>query len=391
MDAADRDLMVTVLPIDPKNLGSQKCHIGPKMMKDLSLNMGTWVCITWQGCEVLCQIWPRSDLCEEYVQCDTTVYRTINPEKSRVSPSMLSGTIHKSNMKKLKVTKLNCVSVSLVSQRSTDEAIHYALDDSCLSDYIHNILVNHALFQNSVVRLQDLDHCGAHRYTRITHIIIKHFDIAGQQNSGKKSSNVKKVGIVSMSTKVKIVGQMSNERFEGQSVQCSYGGLENPAKMLKEYISYPFVYQESFKRLGLECPKGVLLHGPTGVGKTLLVRAVCAECNAFIVQINGPEIIGPHPGESEENLRKIFQKANRLSEEGPTVLFIDELDALCPKRGHGSRGHENRIVAQLLTLMDGLETREKLIVIGATNRPNAIDVALRRPGRFDIEVSKQSL
>ncbi|KAI9013080.1 P-loop containing nucleoside triphosphate hydrolase protein [Gaertneriomyces semiglobifer] len=155
-----------------------------------------------------------------------------------------------------------------------------------------------------------------------------------------------------------------------------------------EIVTYPLRYPRLIAKLNVEPPKGILLHGAPGVGKTMLVRTVAQSCGAKVIIIHGPEIFSPLFGESEERLRSAFREAVSLasSQSTPCILFIDEIDALAPRRDV-SRPQENRIVAQLLTLMDGMESRGSLVVIGATNRPNAIDPALRRPGRFDREVT----
>ncbi|CAO3609344.1 unnamed protein product [Cunninghamella echinulata] len=165
-------------------------------------------------------------------------------------------------------------------------------------------------------------------------------------------------------------------------------GLEKAYDSLLEMVSYPFVYQNWIGHLGIECPKGILLYGPPGVGKTFLVSSIAKYCHAHLVVIQGPELYGPYVGESEEKLRNRFQYAQQLSldTQQPVILFIDEIDSLTPHREQ-SQSHENRMVAQLLTLMDGVKARGKLVVVGATNRPNAIDPALRRPGRFDREIN----
>jgi transitional endoplasmic reticulum ATPase len=148
-------------------------------------------------------------------------------------------------------------------------------------------------------------------------------------------------------------------------------------------IELPLKHPELFERLGIEPPKGILLHGPPGTGKTLLAKAVANESGARFFVINGPEIMSKFYGESEENLRKIFEQAEKNS---PSIIFIDEIDAIAPKREEVRGEVEKRVVSQLLTLLDGLKTRGKLIVIGATNIPNSVDPALRRPGRFDREI-----
>ena len=164
------------------------------------------------------------------------------------------------------------------------------------------------------------------------------------------------------------------------------GGLGNQVQRIREMIELPLKYPEIFERLGVQPPKGVFLYGPPGTGKTLIVRAVAHETDAYFISISGPEIMGKFYGESEGRIRKIFEEAQQHA---PAIVFIDEIDAIAPKREDmgGEKQVEKRVVAQLLSLMDGLESRGKVIVIGATNIPNAIDPALRRPGRFDREIS----
>jgi transitional endoplasmic reticulum ATPase len=161
------------------------------------------------------------------------------------------------------------------------------------------------------------------------------------------------------------------------------GGMGDTIDQLREMVELPLRYPELFQRLGVDPPKGVLLHGPPGTGKTRLARAVANESSAEFFLINGPEIMGSAYGESEKKLREVFEAAAKAA---PSIVFIDEIDSIAPKRGQVSGEAEKRLVAQLLTLMDGLEARANLVVIAATNRPEAIDEALRRPGRFDREI-----
>jgi len=161
------------------------------------------------------------------------------------------------------------------------------------------------------------------------------------------------------------------------------GGLRNEVQKVREMIELPLRHPEIFERIGIEAPKGVLLYGPPGTGKTLLAKAVASETNANFYSIGGPEIMSKFHGESEERLREVFREAEQNA---PSIIFIDEIDSIAPKREEVSGDVEKRVVSQLLTLMDGLKSRGKLVVIGATNRPNALDPALRRPGRFDREI-----
>ena len=161
------------------------------------------------------------------------------------------------------------------------------------------------------------------------------------------------------------------------------GGLRPVIQKVREMIELPLRHPELFERLGVEAPKGVLLHGPPGTGKTLLARAVASETSANFLSIGGPEIMSKYYGESEERLRDVFKEAQ---ENAPSIIFIDEIDSIAPKREEVTGEVEKRVTSQLLSLMDGLQARGKVVVIGATNRPNAIDPALRRPGRFDREI-----
>jgi transitional endoplasmic reticulum ATPase len=173
--------------------------------------------------------------------------------------------------------------------------------------------------------------------------------------------------------------------FEGVK-RFSYediGGLKDELQRLRETIELPLRHPELFQKLGIEPPKGVLLYGPPGTGKTLIAKAVASESGAHFISIAGPEVISKYYGESEQRLREVFEEAR---ENAPSIIFIDELDSIAPRREEVTGEVERRVVAQLLTMMDGLEERGQVVVIGATNRVDAIDAALRRPGRFDREI-----
>ena len=162
------------------------------------------------------------------------------------------------------------------------------------------------------------------------------------------------------------------------------GGLKPQLQRIREMIELPLRYPELFERLGIDAPKGVLLHGPPGCGKTLIARTIAHETEANFFSVSGPEVVHKFYGESEAHLRKIFEEAGR---KGPSIIFIDEIDSIAPRRENVVGDVEKRVVAQLLALMDGLNKRQNVIVIAATNIPNALDPALRRPGRFDREIA----
>lgn len=175
-------------------------------------------------------------------------------------------------------------------------------------------------------------------------------------------------------------GSLAAQRLSYEDI----GGLKSQLQRIREMIELPLRYPEVFERLGIDAPKGVLLYGPPGCGKTLIARAIAQETDANFFSVSGPEVIHKFYGESEAHLRKIFEEAAKKS---PSIIFLDEIDAIAPKREQVVGDVEKRVVAQLLALMDGLKRRSNLIVIAATNLPNAIDPALRRPGRFDREIA----
>ena len=197
------------------------------------------------------------------------------------------------------------------------------------------------------------------------------------------------VVIIDSATNIKMKSGAASDNNTQKTHTVSYediGGLGFQLQRIREMIELPLRFPQVFERLGIAPPKGVLMHGPPGTGKTLIARAVAHETEAYFTHISGPEIMGKLYGESEEKLRKIFEDAKKHA---PAIIFIDEIDAIAPKREDmgGEKQVERRVVAQLLALLDGLESRGELIVIGATNIPNTIDPALRRPGRFDREIS----
>ncbi len=208
----------------------------------------------------------------------------------------------------------------------------------------------------------------------------------GQMRFAIVSISPNQPGIITENTEVTLNPKAVDIIEDMNIPQITYediGGLTDEVKKVREMVELPLKHPEIFGRLGIEPPKGVLLFGPPGTGKTLLAKAVANESEAHFILLNGPEIMSKFYGESEKKVREIFEEAEKNS---PAIIFIDEIDAIAPKREDVQGEVERRVVSQLLTMMDGLNNRGKVVVIGATNRPNALDPALRRPGRFDREI-----
>ena len=251
----------------------------------------------------------------------------------------------------------NAVSVTIAP---TD--VRFREVDRELENFVRNRLINRPVVEGDMVRVP-------YAYRPLTFTIVR--------------TRPKGIVRITYNTRLKLLP----EPVEGIRVpRVTYediGDLKEAIRKIREMVELPLRHPELFQRLGIEPPKGVLLYGPPGCGKTLLARAVANESDAAFFAINGPEIMSKYYGESEARLREIFEKAEKSA---PAIIFIDELDAIAPKREEVTGEVERRVVAQLLALMDGLKGRGQVIVIGATNRINAIDPALRRPGRFDREI-----
>ena len=222
-----------------------------------------------------------------------------------------------------------------------------------------------------------------------TDIIVPNIALMGNRSTFTVVSTAPK-GAVIVNEKTRIVVKDTPKKQQTAKVQRGHqityddvGGLDEELRRIREMIELPLKHPELFERLGIGAPKGVLLYGPPGTGKTLMAEAVANESGAALFSVRGPEIIGQYYGQSEERLREIFKEA---AENAPSIVFLDEIDSIAPNRNDVYGEVERRVVAQLLTLMDGLDDRGNVIVIGATNREDSIDPALRRPGRFDREI-----
>ncbi|XP_073424577.1 ATPase family gene 2 protein homolog B isoform X2 [Dendrobates tinctorius] len=349
-----------LLPLNHEDHGTQRCRLGPKAMSDLGLKIGFPLLISLPSGSCLCTAWPRRDLSDGFLQADLMCSMSPPPVVEYRDPLSLN------HIKRLNSVKLKKVTVKTILKNVKEKL---SISGPGLLEIVKDVLRNVYVLPKYVVTVP-----GA---SPIVNVEILEMDPVTDG-----------AGLITAKTSVHVKETTTLEWYKkgpGNSSQYQVAGMDNVCKALKEILSLPFLYPKTITKLGISCPKGVLLVGPPGVGKTLLVKAVATQVGAHLISLSGPVIHGSRPGEAEENLRKIFENASNISHGGPCILFIDEIDSLCPKRGHSGNTPENRIVAQLLTLMDGIHSDNKMVIVAATNQPDVIDSALRRPGRFDRE------
>ncbi|XP_008274290.1 ATPase family gene 2 protein homolog B [Stegastes partitus] len=351
-----------LLSAAPSDRGSQRCRLGPGLMSALGLSLGSPLLVSVPGGSCLCTAWPRADLAEGFLQMDPKCCSLSLISQLPAHLNLEPGQLTPVSCPKLKGVRITVVVQSVEFKKHTPpRLVHELVKDMLRGVYVH---------QGFVINLEDFD-------TDIRYVVIE---------SINPDSDT--IGYITSKTGVEISGIQTVRHYRSQLQDqntVALGGLDEVSASLREMLQLPLLYPNTLSALGVSCPRGVLLVGPPGVGKTLLVRRVVGEVGASLVVVRGPEVVGSRPGESEEKLRMVFERARSAAEEGPCVLFLDELDSLCPRRT-GSSAPENRLVAQLLTLMDGMNQSDRFLIVGATNRPDSLDPALRRPGRFDREV-----
>ncbi|MEM0021109.1 MAG: CDC48 family AAA ATPase [Fervidicoccaceae archaeon] len=350
----EKEIKLTVGEARSRDVGRKRARISTKIMEKLGLNTGDFIELEGSKGNVLAQAWPAypEDEDKDIVRIDgflrkaigVSVGETVTVRKAEASPAT-------------KVTLAPVENIRL-----------FPIDLEYLASYLKEELEGKPLRRGETIQIP-LSPFGE----ELTMVVT----------STQPTANV----YVTPSTELILKEEPEKGIVEAGEVPRvtweDIGDLEEAKRKLREIVELPMRQPELFRHLGIEPPKGVLLYGPPGTGKTLLAKALANEIGAYFIAISGPEIMSKFYGESEQRLREIFQQAQ---ENAPSIIFIDEIDSIAPKREEVTGEVERRVVAQLLTLMDGLKERGRVVVIGATNRPNAVDPALRRPGRFDREI-----
>ncbi|XP_008060843.1 spermatogenesis-associated protein 5-like protein 1 isoform X2 [Carlito syrichta] len=351
--------LLKLLPSDSKDRGTQRCRLGPAALRALGAHLGSAVKISLpDGGSCLCTAWPRRDGADGFVQLDP---QCVTPEAT----VGFRGSLSLSRLLVVPCPPLRRLTVWPVLREPAGAP--GAPNPAAVLEAAQELLRNRPVSLGHVVTAPP----GAPGPVAALRIV-----------GGTPSPEV--AGLVTPRTRIGFSVEPPSEA-ESQS-EVLLGGLSEAADSLRELLRLPLRYPRALAALGLAVPRGVLLVGPPGVGKTQLVRTVAREAGAELLAVGGPALQGTRPGETEENVRRVFQRAQELASRGPSLLFLDELDALCPRRGSAHRAPESRTVAQMLTLLDGINGDREVVVVGATNRPDALDPALRRPGRFDREI-----
>jgi transitional endoplasmic reticulum ATPase len=340
------EIQLKIEEIPQQHVGKGRAIVDPKIIEETKWNTGQILELTYNK-KTHVKLWPGST--EDYgsgiIKIDGITRHNIG-----------GGIGDKVTVKTVEASEAQQIVLSPTEKLSIDEV------------QLHDVMIN--TYQNHVFSIHDS--------------IVLPTRMGGKIQFIVTSTKPAKPVIVTENTIFKL-GSMT-KAIDSSIPRITYdelGGLKNEVQKIREMVELPMRHPELFEKIGVEAPKGVLLYGPPGTGKTLLAKAVAGETNANFTSISGPEIMGKFYGESEERLREFFKEAE---ENAPSIIFIDEIDSIAPKREEVSGEVEKRIVSQLLTLMDGMKSRGKVVVIAATNRPDSLDPAIRRPGRFDREI-----
>jgi transitional endoplasmic reticulum ATPase len=351
----NKEVKLNVAEARSRDVGRKRARISPNVMKELGVDTGDFVEIEGRTGSVLAQVWPSypEDEDKDIIRIDGTMRKAIGVSVGEAV------TVRKAEASP--ATKVVLAPTGIEGKLRAEYAEY-------IESVLREELVGKPLKRGEAITVP-LPFFGA----ELTFVVT----------NTQPTTNV----FVNSSTEIQVREEPVKEgELAGEIPKVTWediGDLDEAKRKLREMVELPMRQPELFKHLGIEPPKGVLLYGPPGTGKTLLAKALANEIGAYFIAISGPEIMSKYYGESEQRLREIFQQAQ---ENAPSIIFIDEIDSIAPNREEVTGEVERRVVAQLLTLMDGLKERGKVVVIAATNRPNAVDPALRRPGRFDREI-----
>ncbi|XP_048188000.1 spermatogenesis-associated protein 5-like protein 1 [Perognathus longimembris pacificus] len=354
-----------LLPADARDRGTQRCRLGPAALRALGARLGSAVSVSLpDGSSCLCTAWPRPNGADGFVQLDPQCAR---PGPAAGSPASRGLRLGLSSLRLVSCPSLRRLVVWPVLREEASAS--GTPSPAAVLEAARELLRNRPVSRGHVLSAPP----DAPGPVAALHIVggTPHPDPAG---------------LVTPKTCIVLSGEPPSPAEPPPPDVSSLGGLSDVADSLRELLRLPLRYPRALAALGLAAPRGVLLAGPAGVGKTQLVRSVAREVGAQLLAVSAPALQGSRPGETEENVRRVFQRAQELARRGPSLLFLDEVDALCPRRGGPHRAPESRVVAQVLTLLDGVAGDREVVVVAATNRPDALDPALRRPGRFDLEV-----
>jgi len=350
LSRAGKEIKLTVAEAKQRDIGRKIVRISRRAMAKLGVTTGDFVEIEGPQGTVIAQVWPAypSDEDKDIIRIDGLLRSSIGVGVGDV----------------VTVRKVSLEPATRVVLAPT-EPIRFGPD---FPDYVKQLLLRKPVSRGEVVVVP------------IFGMALRLVVVATQPSQRVYVTEATHVEIRAEPVSLEVI---ERQRRIPRVTWEDIGDLEEAKQKIREIVEWPMKHPELFRHLGIEPPKGILLHGPPGTGKTLLAKALANEIGAYFIAINGPEIMSKYYGESEQRLREIFKEAE---ENAPAIIFIDEIDSIAPRREEVTGEVEKRVVAQLLTLMDGLKERGRVIVIGATNRPEALDPALRRPGRFDREI-----